>query len=177
MLFLNSTSQFILDKTKKNKDSNRNYSNCGVTFTELKINGNQLNRIINGEDSNQNSWPWVVSLRILTNSAYNHYCGGTLISSWLILTAAHCLHAKDISKIIIMVGVNNLDDPMTVFNAYYISSIKIHPAFSLMNLKNDIGIIKVDRKIDLSEKVFPICLPFSNGEEFIYNKKVVVTGW
>lgn len=59
-------------------------------------------RIIGGVEAQPYSWPWLVSIGINykftlnKTSAYwhniSHICGGTLISSSLVLTAAHCVY-------------------------------------------------------------------------------------
>ena len=51
---------------------------CGYSFVSQS-------RIINGQDSKEGAWPWMVSLQ-----KYNrHYCGGTLLTpKW----ASHKLH-------------------------------------------------------------------------------------
>ena len=44
-------------------------------------------RIVNGADADQYEWPWIAAL--LNNG--RQFCGGSLIDSKHILTAAHCV--------------------------------------------------------------------------------------
>ena len=63
-----------------------------LTKTESCVCGikNEANRIINGGNADMNEHPWQVGLR--TNGPlYAATCGGTLISSCFVLTAAHCV--------------------------------------------------------------------------------------
>jgi secreted trypsin-like serine protease len=50
-----------------------------------------IKRIVNGFNAVPNSYPWMVSLRILftPTQVSSHFCGGTLIYENVILTAAH----------------------------------------------------------------------------------------
>ena len=53
--------------------------------------GQPTSRILGGENADTTAFPYAVSLR-LDNA---HICGGTIISAEHILTAAHCVTAKD----------------------------------------------------------------------------------
>jgi len=48
------------------------------------------NLVVWGNKSDQGEFPWMVSLRDKNDK--NTFCGGTLINSWTVLTAAHCVH-------------------------------------------------------------------------------------
>lgn len=43
-------------------------------------------RVAGGNDAEKKAWPWIVSLHDPTC----HLCGGTVISSEWVLSAAHC---------------------------------------------------------------------------------------
>lgn len=46
-----------------------------------------LARIVGGENASPQEFPWLVSITRLGG----HFCGGTILNSNFILTAAHCL--------------------------------------------------------------------------------------
>ena len=54
---------------------------CGVV--------NRVAKIINGQETEVHEYPWHVGLVYDENSAI--WCGGSIISSIWILTAAHCV--------------------------------------------------------------------------------------
>ena len=49
--------------------------------------GVEVSKIVNGQEAGRKKTPWMVSLQ--TSSGF-HFCGGSLISSTEVVTAAHC---------------------------------------------------------------------------------------
>lgn len=49
------------------------------------------NKIVGGEETEPNEFPWTVRLVYLRNGVRLFRCGGSLISEYYVLTAAHCV--------------------------------------------------------------------------------------
>ncbi|XP_052392270.1 enteropeptidase isoform X28 [Carassius gibelio] len=60
--------------------------------TEEETGGKQEGRIVGGQDAQKGAWPWIVSLRWLGG----YVCGATLIDREWLITAAHCVHGKNV---------------------------------------------------------------------------------
>jgi elastase-2 len=83
------------------------------------------------------------------------YCGGTLISRYDILTAAHCLYGAVNTKIIL--GAHDVTSFNTVTSGNYqqtidanASSFKIHPDWYYGQTENDIAIIRLPNPVSLN---------------------------
>ncbi|WP_019613934.1 serine protease [Psychromonas ossibalaenae] len=103
-------------------------------------------RIVGGNESQAGEWPWMVSIK----SAGNHFCGGSLINSEWVLTAAHCMFNGSTqikpSTVTATVGEYNLNSSPTT-TASSISKIYIHPDYDAVAINNDIALIKLQQPI------------------------------
>jgi len=81
-------------------------------------------------------------------------CVGILIDAQNILTVAHCVshgNIDDISAVILGDSASS--------SRYPVSSITVHPDYSVAKKQNDVAIIKLTKDVEFTEFVQPICLP------------------
>ncbi|NXU02146.1 HABP2 protein, partial [Buphagus erythrorhynchus] len=78
-----------------------------------------LKKIYGGSKATPGKHPWMAFLQIQTQDGHNHMCGGVLIKSCWVLTAAHCVE-KPVKKIQVALGKQNLkktEDHEQIFDA------------------------------------------------------------
>ncbi|KAJ6665110.1 hypothetical protein lerEdw1_005341 [Lerista edwardsae] len=147
-----------------------------------------LSRIVGGNEVQQGSHPWQVSLK----RNHYHFCGGTLVSSQWVITAAHCVVSSDLlESLTITAGEHNLDLMEAEEQTLRVKSIIRHPKFDPRHPVNyDIAVLKMDGHFkygnmmvcyDLwenatSSTVFPVCLP-DPGEKFDPGFICTTCGW
>ncbi|KAJ1189990.1 hypothetical protein NDU88_006731 [Pleurodeles waltl] len=125
-------------------------------------------RIIGGVSSSINSWPWQASLQYQGG----HICGGSIINSEWVLTAAHCFQngQGQVARWRVQVGKSTL----TFMFATPVEKIIVHSGFSTR--ANDIALLKLKSPLTFSDSVQPICLPGFDGQ-LSDDARLWVTGW
>ena len=96
-------------------------------------------RITDGVDAVPNSWPWIVSLQ----TGMSHFCGGSIINSEWIVTAAHCCDGQMAEYITAVAGEH--DQYTDSGKEVRVQALEIysHPNYGTPNeLSNDICLIK-----------------------------------
>jgi len=179
------------DKNTNNTQLLPPQGECGIqtykpSGTENASSINTSLRIINGDDSVKNSWPWMISIRLLDSSVNgfinysNHFCSGSLVYRDFILTTAHCFNAKNYTgkDFIVVVGKSSLNETIDQTDIYLVSDLIIHPQYNTTTVQNDIAFLKLVKKVDLNDKVKLICLPSSSSlTDLVYNKLIMGLGW
>ncbi|XP_069705984.1 trypsin I-P1-like [Phaenicophaeus curvirostris] len=126
-----------------------------VTFVGVAVafpTNDDDDKIVGGYTCAENSVPYQVSL----NFGF-HFCGGSLINSQWVLSAAHCYKPR----MQVQLGKHNL--ALTESTQQLISSAKIirYPGFNAKTADNDIMLIKLAQPAQLTRAIQTVSLPTS----------------
>ncbi|KAM7380959.1 hypothetical protein PAMP_004223 [Pampus punctatissimus] len=128
-------------------------------------------RIVGGNISRPGQFPWQVSLHFSSE----HVCGGSIITSRWILTAAHCVFGfADPSMWTIHVG--QTEQPVHGAQSLSVEQIIYHGRYRPKGLDYDIALMKLTKPLVFNGFVEPICLP-NHGEEFQEGTMCWISGW
>ncbi|KAK9721049.1 Regulatory CLIP domain of proteinase [Popillia japonica] len=157
---------------------------------------NEVFRILGGELSDLGEFPWMALLEYQTRNGKGFYCGGVLINSRYVLTAAHCIKGKDIPPswrlISVRLGEHNTssttdciqqqgaplcaDPPVDVPIESQIAHEKYDPYD--MNQYNDIGLLRLTQPVETTSYVQPVCIPRDDLlQQSFVGKNMTVAGW
>ncbi|XP_015268234.1 PREDICTED: ovochymase-2, partial [Gekko japonicus] len=151
-------------------------SKCGKKPLEQNAGSfhNYLSRIVGGNQVQHGSHPWQVSLK----RENSHFCGGTLVSTQWVITAAHCVQSRNLlSSLTITAGEHDLTLTEQEEQTLPVKHIFSHPKFDPRKPMNyDIALLKVDGSFKYGPKVWPACLP-SPDETFDPGYICSTCGW
>ncbi|CAG9769235.1 unnamed protein product [Ceutorhynchus assimilis] len=152
-------------------------------------------RIVSGTTASLSEFPWTALLQYNTSKGFINGCGGSVINKRYVITAAHCVNEDILGKN----GLQSLNrlvlgeydtrnetdciytkfgsdcaDPPEYFN---FERIIVHESFSSNGTANDIALIRVDRDIQFTNYIKPICLPAGSSFRLKGNENFSITGW
>lgn len=114
---------------------------------------------------------------------YRHYCGGTIISEYYVLTAAHCLDFMVGRESRLFVVIGDLNWRMSAASLYGrrfgIEKLIIHSGYKSTAFGHDIGLIKVKEsmrpvKVNGRYIINSVCLPEKGVE---HSGEAELVGW
>ncbi|XP_074117338.1 serine protease 40-like isoform X2 [Sminthopsis crassicaudata] len=127
-----------------------------------------------GQSALEGKWPWQVGLWYRGS----FICGGSLIDSQWILTAAHCFQkSTDPSMYKVFVGYSKLYERNTHSLQLSVRTIFRHPDFSKNHpFGSDIALLELSSPVGFSSYILPICLP-TPGLYYEGKSSCWMTGW
>ena len=112
-----------------------------------------ITRILGGETAGTNTWGWAVSLSINGNSL----CGGSILSSQWIITAAHCVSTVKASRITVYAGSNTKYSGQSRIG----STLIVHPSYDSDSKENDIALLQLTTPLNMTDpNVATLCMPY-----------------
>ncbi|XP_058412121.1 mannan-binding lectin serine protease 1 isoform X2 [Diceros bicornis minor] len=154
---------------------------CGIPKFSRKL----MARIFNGRPAQKGTNPWIA---MLTHRNGSPFCGGSLVGSNWIVTAAHCLHQSldpedptlrnsDLlspSNFKIIMGKHWRLRSDENEQHLGVKRIFLHPLYDPKTFENDVALVELSESPVLNDFVMPICLPEGPSQE---GAVVIVSGW
>lgn len=134
-------------------------------------------RIVGGAVVTPNSHPYQAGLlqRILI---FQTLCGGSLLTSRSVLTAAHCPENTQSTDVILGAHVLTANEPTQQRQNVPSSAYRLHPQYNTQTLENDVAILILPSTVTLNAFIQPTRLP--SGAELsnlFVGELGTVTGW
>jgi len=134
--------------------------------------------VFGGQEAKPGQFPFMVSFVYTDRREVENFCGGALITSRHVLTAAHCFRSRRPSDwragglLDVRIGLSNLQDSES--SPANIKDVTLHPEYEELaggkeGVKNDFAIVTLDRDV----KAPQVCL----GGERDPGSKAVVLGF
>ena len=128
-------------------------------------------RIIRGDTSKTNSWPWMVAVYIGTT----RICSGFLVSYEDVITAASCVSGVTVSTITVYAGISTLANRANGLT-FNVTNVTIPTTYSASTFQDDIAILRLGGVANISSTVGYCCLVNSTAVP-ASGENGVIAGW
>nr|CAH7718529.1 unnamed protein product [Callosobruchus chinensis] len=151
---------------------------CGTRHSQ-GINGRIKNPVYIDGDSEFGEYPWQVAILKKDPKESVYVCGGTLIDSLHIITAAHCVKTYHGFDLRVRLGEWDVNHDVEFFPYIEreVTSVHVHPEFYAGTLYNDIAVLRIDKPVDFAKNphISPACLPHPRDD--YTGTRCWTTGW
>ncbi|KAI3360300.1 hypothetical protein L3Q82_014622 [Scortum barcoo] len=135
--------------------------------------------IIGGHDAPEHSWPWMVHLNITSDGVNKWRCGGSILNTEWVLTAANCWDTNrkpNTLRSSVWVGSHSLRKGSVRYMG--IQHVILHSQYKAdkTGFESDIALVRLRKKLVFSKYVAPVSLP-SVDDAYGPSSECWITGW
>ncbi|XP_049882452.1 serine protease filzig [Pectinophora gossypiella] len=135
-------------------------------------------RIVGGKNAKFGQWPWQVLVRESTwlGLFTKNKCGGVLITSRFVTTAAHC-QPGFLASLVAVFGENDISGDLEPKRpvSRNVRRVIVHRQYDAATFENDLALLELESPIKFDAHIVPICMP--PDESDFTGRMATVTGW
>jgi len=181
--------KFCLNRNRQDVDLEKltcDGCNCGAENKPVK-------KVVGGQYTGKNQHPWYALLFVMIptiDSASKHkggqpLCGGSLITEKVVLSAAHCVEAKELNASDYLIGLGMYDisgfkdwtsEDFRKHVIMEVEEIIIHEGYS-KSMFYDVSLLILKERARFSFEVSPVCLPKKEEIDILEKENNIVVGF
>ncbi|XP_052841005.1 serine protease filzig isoform X1 [Drosophila gunungcola] len=135
-------------------------------------------RIVGGKGSTFGAFPWQVLVRESTwlGLFTKNKCGGVLITSRYVITAAHC-QPGFLASLVAVMGEFDISGDLESKRSITknVKRVIVHRQYDPATFENDLALLELDSPVSFDTHIVPICMP--NDVADFTGRMATVTGW
>ncbi|XP_047471160.1 tryptase-like [Penaeus chinensis] len=138
-------------------------------------------RIVGGQVASRLEYPWMAYITITGGGGQDTSCGGAIVNSEHVVTAAHCFGDRNLatSTVTVFLAEHDIDiltetDVLSIFA----QELFIHPDYKADGQdteEHDIALLYLGGSLTFGVGVQPICL--GTADDFAVGQEAVIVGW
>jgi len=127
-------------------------------------------------------WPWVALLGWRqADGSTGWRCGGSLINSDWVLTAAHCVTSEEAPDLVRLGEYDYSDDTDARHRDFGVAEVVVHPLNKPKGGDHDLALIRLNETIQTRNNphIRPVCLPRAEDAQsgLMSSRDLLMTGW